>query len=210
MTSQPDFDGWPCLAGMVDDASVRARAAWADFSGPAARKRADEAGQSSSSTPRTQGVVYQTPPRHRIKQPDEQSHRIMLALKKKREAEAKAKAEAEAAAAASPDGKQDGASAQAPEKVSILGIGGKKKKDSGKDGAGSKKRTPGEIRIQKGEAVVNCMTNAFHVSYFVGLLCLSFLCLAGRDSLALTRPRRWCLHCVRRRILSRHNPVGSS
>jgi len=70
----------------------------------------------------------------------------MLALKKKREAEAKAKAEAEAAAAASPGG----GGSQAPEKVSILGIGGKKKKDGGKGGAGgSKKRTPGEIRIQK-------------------------------------------------------------
>lgn len=67
----------------------------------------------------------------------------MLALKKKRETEAKAKAEAEAAAAASPGG-------GAAEKVSILGIGGKKKKDGGKGGAGgSKKRTPGEIRIQK-------------------------------------------------------------
>mmetsp|Transcript_30386 Transcript_30386/g.71116 ORF Transcript_30386/g.71116 Transcript_30386/m.71116 type:complete len:214 (-) Transcript_30386:382-1023(-) len=67
----------------------------------------------------------------------------MLALKKKRETEAKAKAEADAAAAASPGG-------GAAEKVSILGIGGKKKKDGGKGGAGgSKKRTPGEIRIQK-------------------------------------------------------------
>ena len=80
----------------------------------------------------------------------------MLALKKKREAEAKAKAEAEAAAAASPGG---GAAAQAPEKVSILGIGGKKKKDGGKDGAGgSKKRTPGEIRIQKGETEHACVS----------------------------------------------------
>jgi len=80
----------------------------------------------------------------------------MLALKKKREAEAKAKAEAEAAAAASPGG---GAAAQAPEKVSILGIGGKKKKDGGKDGAGgSKKRTPGEIRIQKGETDHACVS----------------------------------------------------
>ena len=77
----------------------------------------------------------------------------MLALKKKRETEAKAKAEAEAAAAASPGG---GAAA---EKVSILGIGGKKKKDGGKGGAGgSKKRTPGEIRIQKGETEHACVS----------------------------------------------------
>lgn len=76
----------------------------------------------------------------------------MLALKKKREAEAKAKEEAEAAAAASDSASASGASsASGPQKVSILGIGGKKKKDSGKDGAsGGKKRTPGEIRIQKG------------------------------------------------------------
>ena len=89
----------------------------------------------------------------------------MLALKKKREAEAKAKAEAEAAAAASPGGKDGGA--QAPEKVSILGIGGKKKKDSGKDGAGGKKRTPGEIRIQKGESAFSAtQQNVPHVSRF--------------------------------------------
>ena len=76
----------------------------------------------------------------------------MLALKKKRETEAKAKAEAEAAAAASPGG-------GAAEKVSILGIGGKKKKDGGKGGAGgSKKRTPGEIRIQKGETEHACVS----------------------------------------------------
>ena len=73
-----------------------------------------------------------------------------MALKKKREAEAKAKAEAEAAAKANGT-----ATAQAPadsNKVSLLGIGGKKKKASDGNGAsGKKKRTPGEIRIQKGE-----------------------------------------------------------
>mmetsp|Transcript_33239 Transcript_33239/g.79406 ORF Transcript_33239/g.79406 Transcript_33239/m.79406 type:complete len:131 (+) Transcript_33239:147-539(+) len=74
----------------------------------------------------------------------------MLALKKKREAEAKAKAEAEAAAKANGT-----ATVQAPadsNKVSLLGIGGKKKKANDGNGAsGKKKRTPGEIRIQKGE-----------------------------------------------------------
>ncbi|KAL9190885.1 hypothetical protein ACHAXT_000591 [Thalassiosira profunda] len=76
----------------------------------------------------------------------------MLALKKKREAEAKAKAEAEAAAAAaggpavqSPAGAP---SAEATNKVSLLGVGGKKKKGD-KAGNGAKKRSPGEIRIQK-------------------------------------------------------------
>ena len=133
----------------------------------------------------TQGVGVRhvpAPPLHRIKQLDQHSHSIMLALKKKREAEAKAKAEAEAAAAASPGGK-DGASAQAPEKVSILGIGGKKKKDSGKDGAGGKKRTPGEIRIQKGEAAFDPTKCTLHARIFmyecVGLQRLSFLCFAG-------------------------------
>ena len=120
----------------------------------------------------------------------------MLALKKKREAEAKAKAEAEAAAAASPGGK-DGASAQAPEKVSILGIGGKKKKDSGKDGAGGKKRTPGEIRIQKGESAFrSTQQNVPHARIFthecVGLVLQSaapfiiFNAWLGRGAARLT------------------------
>jgi hypothetical protein len=64
----------------------------------------------------------------------------MLALKKKREAEAKAAAEAPAATAEQP---------ASTEKVSLLGIGGKKKTKSGEN-SGTKKRTPGEIRIQKG------------------------------------------------------------
>ncbi|KAL7500259.1 hypothetical protein ACHAWT_010978 [Skeletonema menzelii] len=83
----------------------------------------------------------------------------MLALKKKREAEAKAKAEAEAAAAvAAPPSSEPApmavdsttSSSSSSNKVSLLGIGGKKKKSE--DGAaknGTKKRTPGEIRIQK-------------------------------------------------------------
>lgn len=142
----------------------------------------------------TQGVrhVPAPPPRHRINQPDQCSHRIMLALKKKREAEAKAKAEAEAAAAASPGGK-DGASAQAPEKVSILGIGGKKKKDSGKDGAGGKKRTPGEIRIQKGKTTFNATKCTYmHARIFmyecVGLQRLSFILCLGWTPRLTGRP----------------------
>lgn len=51
----------------------------------------------------------------------------MLAIKKKRE-------------------KKDDA---ASKKISILGIGGIKQKEKGSNGKG-KKRTPGEIRIQKG------------------------------------------------------------
>eukprot|EP00984_Skeletonema_dohrnii_P026900 scaffold16299_cov109-Skeletonema_dohrnii-CCMP3373.AAC.2 len=79
----------------------------------------------------------------------------MLALKKKREAEAKAKA---AAAAAAPPSSEPApmavdstsSSSSSSNKVSLLGIGGKKKKSE--DGAaknGTKKRSPGEIRIQK-------------------------------------------------------------
>lgn len=61
----------------------------------------------------------------------------MLALKKKREAEAK-KSEEEGAAAPTAEAK----------KVSLLGVGGKKTKDA--SATGVKKRTPGELRIQKG------------------------------------------------------------
>ncbi|KAL7514581.1 hypothetical protein ACHAXN_011826 [Cyclotella atomus] len=77
----------------------------------------------------------------------------MLALKKKREAEAKAKAEAEASGAASttpssaPSSAGESTSSAADNKVSLLGIGGKKK--SKENNGGAKKRTPGEIRIQK-------------------------------------------------------------
>jgi len=66
----------------------------------------------------------------------------MLALKKKREAEAKAKSEA---AAQAPPVSQP----SSEPKVSLLGIGGKKKKDKSDGKSGGKKRTPGEIRIQK-------------------------------------------------------------
>lgn len=82
----------------------------------------------------------------------------MLALKKKREAEAKAKAEAEASGAASTQPSSApssaGESTSSDNKVSLLGIGGKKK--SKENGNGAKKRTPGEIRIQKGEFFVWC------------------------------------------------------
>jgi hypothetical protein len=90
----------------------------------------------------------------------------MLALKKKKEAEAKAKAEADAAAAASggqgevqspgtaPLSASGGAADESSsKKVSIFGaVGGKKTKADGASvGNGQKKRSPGEIRIQKGE-----------------------------------------------------------
>lgn len=71
----------------------------------------------------------------------------MLALKKKREAEAKAAAEEAARAKQEPSG-GNGAEGKS-EKVSLLGIGGKKKNKNG-DGKTGKKRSPGEIRIQKG------------------------------------------------------------
>lgn len=79
----------------------------------------------------------------------------MLALKKKREAEAKAKAEEEAAMAATTGDEVSQTPGTAPAaKVSLLGIGGKKKKADGTGGAtGKKKRSPGEIRIQKGKSM---------------------------------------------------------
>lgn len=74
----------------------------------------------------------------------------MLALKKKKEAEKKAAAEAAKAAAESGSKDESNANTDAsskPQKVSLLGVGGKKKKEgSNKQG---KKRTAGEIRIQK-------------------------------------------------------------
>ena len=71
----------------------------------------------------------------------------MLALKKKREAEAKAAAEEAARAKEEPSGDNGGEAKL--EKVSLFGIDGKKKKNNG-DGKTGKKRSPGEIRIQKG------------------------------------------------------------
>mmetsp|Transcript_15309 Transcript_15309/g.21321 ORF Transcript_15309/g.21321 Transcript_15309/m.21321 type:complete len:224 (-) Transcript_15309:103-774(-) len=77
----------------------------------------------------------------------------MLALKKKREAEAKAKAEeakAKATAAAAEDVNTASKPEEGSQKVSLLGIGGKKKtKLVEESSSAGKKRTPGEIRIQK-------------------------------------------------------------
>lgn len=76
----------------------------------------------------------------------------MLALKKKREAEKKAAEEAAKAEAASPaqtpvaDGATTNGSGGGS--VSLFGIGGQKKTKKGEQ-TGTKK-TPGEIRIQKG------------------------------------------------------------
>jgi hypothetical protein len=75
----------------------------------------------------------------------------MLALKKKREAEAKVAAEEKAEADRMEVETPAAAAASGPAKVSLLGIGGKKK--TGKNGdskTAGKKRSPGEIRIQKG------------------------------------------------------------
>lgn len=72
----------------------------------------------------------------------------MLALKKKREAEKK-KAEDEAkAAAAAPSVSAPTEAPKASGQVSLFGIGGQKKTKKGEQ-SGTKK-TPGEIRIQKG------------------------------------------------------------
>ena len=72
----------------------------------------------------------------------------MLALKKKREAEKKAAEEAAKAAA------EAGTAAQAPAnasgQVSLLGIGGKSTKNKKDENSGTKK-SPGEIRIQRGQ-----------------------------------------------------------
>jgi hypothetical protein len=93
----------------------------------------------------------------------------MLALKKKREAEKK-QAEEEAAAAA-----QAPASAPTTEtkKVSLFGIGGEKKNK--KDEPSGTKKTPGEIRIQKGEQntyfkyISNCLVELFNPGFHIHL-----------------------------------------
>ena len=73
----------------------------------------------------------------------------MLALKKKREAEAAQKAAEEKAAAAMDT---TASSSEAAPKVNLLGVGGQKVKTAGDNGTGGgKKRSPGEIRIQKGK-----------------------------------------------------------
>ena len=68
----------------------------------------------------------------------------MLALKKKREEQKKAAEEAAKAEAASPSVSAPSSAGQ----VSLFGIGGQKKTKKGEQ-TGTKK-TPGEIRIQKG------------------------------------------------------------
>jgi hypothetical protein len=79
----------------------------------------------------------------------------MLALKKKREAEkkqAEEAAKAEAAASSTPGAASPAPAAPAATsggQVSLFGIGGEKKSKKGEQ-AGTKK-TPGEIRIQKGK-----------------------------------------------------------
>jgi hypothetical protein len=95
----------------------------------------------------------------------------MLALKKKREAEQKAAAAAEASSSPATDDTpvaavtpQNGDHHEAgPAKISLLGIGGIKKKDTSATGNSNnnnnmKKRTPGEIRIQKGNLSFLCST----------------------------------------------------
>jgi len=72
----------------------------------------------------------------------------MLALKKKREAEKKAAEEA-AKAEASSGGTPGVASPPSGGQVSLFGVGGVKNKTKKGEQTGTKK-TPGEIRIQKG------------------------------------------------------------
>ena len=80
----------------------------------------------------------------------------MLALKKKREAEAKQAKEEDKMAVDQQQQQQ-----HQPEKLSLLGIGGKKKTKNG-DTAPGKKRTPGEIRIQKGKLMFIFVQNWIH------------------------------------------------
>ena len=72
----------------------------------------------------------------------------MLALKKKREAEAAAKKLEEPTTETTTP---ISSSSDSTVRVSLLGIGGQKKTKSGTESKTGKKRTPGEIRIQKGE-----------------------------------------------------------
>ena len=73
----------------------------------------------------------------------------MLNLKKKREAEAKAKA-AEAASENPSSGGAINAGAEAADAPQQVAIFNRFKKEKGQNGVGEKKRTPGEIRIQRG------------------------------------------------------------
>lgn len=99
--------------------------------------------------PTTTHPSISPPYTHKAKQQPKPTNTViyttMLALKKKREAEKKAAEEAAGGGAAAP----------AAATVSLLGVGGKKQTGRNGDSANSngKKRTPGEIRIQKGACV---------------------------------------------------------
>lgn len=85
----------------------------------------------------------------------------MLALKKKREAERKEAEEAKNNAAKAAASGEATAPAAPGGTVSLFGIGGEKKTKKG-EGPG-KKRSPGEIRIQKGEFLYSFMRRDFIV-----------------------------------------------
>jgi hypothetical protein len=119
----------------------------------------------------------------------------MLALKKKREAEKKRAEEEEAAASAAastdagtlqqPQG--DAGVSEETKKVSLFGIGGEKKSKKGEMTTGAKK-TPGELRIQKGAKgikpqliictevfiliALSSLTHTQHFSFLFLLVCL--------------------------------------
>ena len=76
----------------------------------------------------------------------------MLALKKKREEQRKAAEEAAKAEAAAPSANAPADGASGGGQVSLFGIGGQKKSNKGEQ-SGTKK-TPGEIRIQKGTSII--------------------------------------------------------
>jgi hypothetical protein len=96
----------------------------------------------------------------------------MLALKKKRE-EAKAAAEAAAKDADADTPTDDsgvGTHSPANNKVSLLGVGGKKQTKNG-DSKATKKRSPGEIRIQKGTREQQDQVVFIQLWIFWGLIC---------------------------------------
>jgi hypothetical protein len=92
----------------------------------------------------------------------------MLALKKKKEQEAKLAAEAPPAEG----------------KISLLGIGGVKQTNGGGEATTGKKRTPGEIRIQKGEPY-NGTCNRVNIADCLLLVCCIELCSCRCDMLLL-------------------------
>ena len=76
----------------------------------------------------------------------------MLALKKKREAEQKEREDAAKTEAESVAQKPDATASSKGGKVALFGIGGQNITKAG-DGTGPKK-SPGEIRIQKGKYII--------------------------------------------------------